>query len=93
MIYNFCGNFPPILSEVANFTPILSEIVSLISHMGAEKGPICPSLFETHIRVRLKPSHPPPPKFTPNVWAQIVGKWVFFESQVERVAYSYMGEF
>ena len=33
------------------------------------------------------------PNFTPDVWAQIVGKWVLFESQVERVAYSYMGEF
>ena len=28
--YYNCGNFSPILSEVANFAPILSEIISLI---------------------------------------------------------------
>ena len=33
------------------------------------------------------------PNFTPDVWAQIGGKWVLCEPQVARLAYSYMGEF
>ena len=33
------------------------------------------------------------PRLTPDVWTYIVRKWVSFEPQVARVAYSYMGTF